>query len=651
VVHGRRITRIAAVVVAVVSSVTAALATVTPAARAQVSGQSGASGEYTPVTPTRVLDTRNGTGGRTGPLGPGDSVTLTVAGVGGVPAAGSVAAVVLNVTVTQPTSASFLSVYPSGGSHPNVSNLNFVPGQTFANLVTVATGSDGAVVVYNDSGTVQVVADLAGYYATDGGPAGSRFHPLRPARVIDTRNGTGLPAALGPGQVDAFTVPGPGGVPGGATAVTLNVTVTGGTTASFLTVYPDGIDPPPTASNVNWVPGATATNLVVVMVPLDGIIRFYNGNGSVHVVADVEGFYDGNRSTANGRFVPLPPNRALDTRGGQPFSPTEQRLVPIASRAGLPASGFGAVMMNVTVTTPYGAGYVTVYPGGTGGPPNTSNVNYVYGQTVPNAVSGATPPNGFLMIGNAGAYVNVIVDVFGYFTGPSLYGFDVCDAPPTSTMAAWKASSPYGVAGVYIGGPMRACPNTLLNSPSWVNTVVGQGWSLIPIYVGRQAPCSGFRVTIDPATAVSEGQNDAADAVAHAHTAGIFAPAPVYLDMEWYPQFVSGCNGISDAVRLYVTGWVIGLHSAGFAAGFYSSLSAGIADEAAGVGVWPFQVPDAIWIAAWNGTPNLTGFPGLSDGLWSGHQRLHQYVGGHDETYGGATLNIDTDVIDGPVAP
>jgi hypothetical protein len=110
-----------------------------------------------------VLDTRNGTGGYSAPVGPGGTISLQVTGVDGVPASG-VTAVVLNVTATNPTASSYVTVYPDGSSRPLASNLNFTAGETIPNLVTVPVGADGQIDFYNQSGSVNLVADLAGYY-------------------------------------------------------------------------------------------------------------------------------------------------------------------------------------------------------------------------------------------------------------------------------------------------------------------------------------------------------------------------------------------------------------------------------------------------------------------------------------------------------
>ncbi|MDP1805886.1 MAG: hypothetical protein Q8K72_12010, partial [Acidimicrobiales bacterium] len=109
-------------------------------------------------------DTRAGTGGFSAPVGPGGTISATVAGVGGVPATG-VDAVVLNVTVTQPSAGSFLTIYPNGTARPLASNLNFLPGQTIPNLVVAKVGADGKVALYNHAGSSHVIFDVVGWYS------------------------------------------------------------------------------------------------------------------------------------------------------------------------------------------------------------------------------------------------------------------------------------------------------------------------------------------------------------------------------------------------------------------------------------------------------------------------------------------------------
>ena len=108
-------------------------------------------------------------------------MALHVTGAGGVPAAG-VSAVVLNVTVTEPTAESFLTAWPAGQTRPTASNLNYLAGQTSPNLVVVTVGDAGTVDLYNNLGSTHLVADVAGWFSLDGSGVGSGYTSLtRPA--------------------------------------------------------------------------------------------------------------------------------------------------------------------------------------------------------------------------------------------------------------------------------------------------------------------------------------------------------------------------------------------------------------------------------------------------------------------------------------
>jgi hypothetical protein len=235
---------------------------------------------FTGRTPTRVLDTRIGAGAPKAKLGPGATLTLTVPGL---PAGATVVA--LNVTVTNPTATSNLTVYPGGQPRPGASNLNYVAGQRIANMVLVPLGPGNTVTFYNSAGTVDVIADVLGQYATG---TGAGFTGRTPTRVLDTRIGAGAPKAkLGPGATLTLTVP---GLPAGATVVALNVTVTNPTATSNLTVYPGG-QPRPGLANLNYVAGQTIPNMVMVPLGPGNTVTFYNSAGTVDVIADVLGSY------------------------------------------------------------------------------------------------------------------------------------------------------------------------------------------------------------------------------------------------------------------------------------------------------------------------------------------------------------------------
>ena len=229
------------------------------------------------------------------------------------------------------------------------------------------------------------------------------------------------------------------------------------------------------------------------------------------------------------------------------------------------------------------------------------------------------------------------------YSGP---GFDTCSAPTTATMQTWLAS-PYRAVGIYIGGVNRACPDGNL-SPSWVSTVVQSGWNLLPLYVGLQAPCvaqAGLAL-INPSTATADGSSAAVDAVARASAFGLAPGSPIYFDMEGYKTNSPAC---SAAVQSFLAGWVAGLRGQGYLAGVYGSAASTIRDLIPSAGN-PQTGPDAVWIANWNGQTGVFGDPYVADTYWPNHQRIHQYRGGHKETYAGVTINIDSNTVDGPVA-
>jgi hypothetical protein len=222
-------------------------------------------------------------------------------------------------------------------------------------------------------------------------------------------------------------------------------------------------------------------------------------------------------------------------------------------------------------------------------------------------------------------------------------GFDVCSTPSASTMSAWGAS-PYRAVGVYIGGVNEACSQPNL-SPGWVAQESAAGWVLLPIYVGLQAPNNGCGCAgIVPAQASVEGTAAADDAINQAEANGISPGNPIYDDMEGYT--IGGTN--TQAVLAFLSAWTTELHAHGYLSGVYSSANSGIADFVAASGTG-FVEPDEIWIAEWNGQQNTnSAYVPASD--WPNHQRVHQYQGGHNATYGGVTINIDSDYVDAGAA-
>jgi hypothetical protein len=223
------------------------------------------------------------------------------------------------------------------------------------------------------------------------------------------------------------------------------------------------------------------------------------------------------------------------------------------------------------------------------------------------------------------------------FTG---LGFDACSAPSARAMGAWK-SSPYRAVGVYIGGLNRACSQPNL-TPEWVAGQTAAGWHLIPTYVGLQAPTSACSscAKLSAGQATAQGVASAVDAVEEASAVAMGPGSPIYFDMESY----SRTSSATAATLAFLEAWTEKLHALGYVSGVYSSSASGIADLAGQVGTG-YVLPDHLWIANWNGSQS-TSDPVVPAGAWTPHRRIHQYRGGHDESYGGVTINIDNNYVD-----
>ena len=227
------------------------------------------------------------------------------------------------------------------------------------------------------------------------------------------------------------------------------------------------------------------------------------------------------------------------------------------------------------------------------------------------------------------------------YTGP---GFDACSTPSTGAMSAWSAS-PFRAVGVYIGGLNSSCAQPNL-TPGWVTGEVAAGWHLIPTYVGYQGAgaCGGSCATINAGQATAEGTAAAQDAVSRAQTLGIPAGNPIYDDMEQYSRSTAN----TTAVLAFLSGWTTQLHAAGYQSGVYSSAASAITDLVNQQGIG-YQEPDDIWIGDWNNNQTTTD-PYVPAADWSSHARVHQYRGAHNDSYGGVTLNIDSDAVDAATA-
>jgi len=366
---------------------------------------------YVAVNPARLYDSR--VGGKL-PLGPGARLDLKVTGVGGLPSTG-VAAVALNVTATCPTSSTYLTIWPTGGTKPTVSSLNLTAGATRAAFTVSAVGATGKVSFANASGATDVVVDVVGYYPTTPS-AGTLFHPSQPFRLYDSRTGTA--GTMAGGQSRTIQMPALGGTaPELMTAAVLNVTAVGAAGSGYLTVYPAGTTRPRT-STVNFSTPSAVPNRTVTRLS-DGRFKITNSGSATHVVVDVVGWYAAPSVAGGDEYQAVAPSRVLDTRLGLG---ARKGPVPAAGVIGLVVAGTGkrvpidasAVVMTLTSTRATKPTYMTVWPTGTTRP-SSSDLNVDAGQTAANLVIVPIGTGGRLSLYNYGGSAHLVGDVVGYY--------------------------------------------------------------------------------------------------------------------------------------------------------------------------------------------------------------------------------------------
>ncbi|HET6562507.1 MAG TPA: glycoside hydrolase domain-containing protein [Marmoricola sp.] len=241
----------------------------------------------------------------------------------------------------------------------------------------------------------------------------------------------------------------------------------------------------------------------------------------------------------------------------------------------------------------------------------------------------------------------------GNFTG---YGFDQCLAPSQSAMDAWLSSSPFWAVGIYISGDSRACRYQPNLTPAWIGEQLRNGWRLLPITLGPQASCSdrfpryGDDETIDPRSASNyrearrQGRREASDTVAVARSLGIVQGSTLWYDLEAYDIGNRSCR---ESALYFTSAWTAQLHRLGYVSGVYSSAASHILamDDARVDRPGTFALPDRIWIARWDEVANTSTGYVREDG-WRPGGRMKQYRGGHNETHGGVTINIDSNFLD-----
>ncbi|GAB3875887.1 CHAP domain-containing protein [Terrabacter terrigena] len=361
---------------------------------------------YRAVTPTRVLDTRTGLGAPAAKVAAGASIAVQVGGRAGVPT-GGVGTAVLNVTVTAPAAAGYLTSYPSGAVRPGSRSVSYASGATISELVPARLGTDGKVRLYT-SAAANLVAEVVGWYPTTG-----HLVPVTPTRVLDTRSGLGAPQVRIPagGTVD-LPVAGAGIVPAtGASAVALDISAAAPSAGGWLTAYPSGSTRPATA-HVGYEATTSMTGMVVSRLGTGGKVTIHS-TAETDVLVDVVGWF---RTGAD--HVAVTPARIVDTRSG--LGAPAGRVaagatitVPVLGRGGVPNVGVSAVSVTLAAVTPTATTSVTAYPTGLARPASPS-LTVPAARTRANWVIVPVAADGSITV-HTSAETNLVVDVQGYF--------------------------------------------------------------------------------------------------------------------------------------------------------------------------------------------------------------------------------------------
>jgi N-acetylneuraminic acid mutarotase len=376
---------------------------------------------YHPLAPARILDTRIAKG-LSGPFRHRSPRQFQVTGLGGVPAGAIAVTGILTVTVQ--SGGGYVMLGPNVTATPGSSTLNFPKGDNRANNVTVALSPIGqlsGVFVDGVGGSTHVIFDVTGYFTAD--DSGATYEPLEPARLLDTRDGTGLAGKFASKTSRTLQVSGRGGVPDGALAVTGNLTLVKPTGIGYAHISPDPINPSTLCcSTLNAPSGDIRANGVTVKLNAKGTVSLIwvgTAGSKTDLLFDVTGYYV--LGLAGARFVPLEPARVVDTRYNVPLQgplvSTVPATIPIIGRAHVPDSAV-AITGNLTVTEQTYLGYATVAPTIVG-TPKTSTLNFPRGDNRANGFTVRLSDTGSVDIGYFTSTTiprsQLILDLTGYF--------------------------------------------------------------------------------------------------------------------------------------------------------------------------------------------------------------------------------------------
>jgi hypothetical protein len=322
--------------------------------------------------------------------------------------------------------------------------------------------------------------------------AAGTYHPVDPVRVLDTRTGTGLAG----GQVTRFAVTSHGGIPDGAAAVTINLTVLRPATAGSIAVFP-GDTAWNGAASVSLLAGLNKQSMVTAKLGADGTLSVRNNIAStIQVIGDVAGYYTGGTPNAPGAFQAIPFQRAFDTRPSNPLAPGSVTAMPIAGHGGVPATGVAAVLANLTVLSPARAGSVSTWASDASWD-GSASASFTAGRTEQDVLSVALGSDGTAMIrNNTGAPLQVVLDLIGYYLNGTPTGYGTYQPITPSRVFDTRGTRDEPVTPRYAVGVSAAYDERTFNTPvpEWgVPVAVVRFTVLTPAHAGSLSIYRGDR--------------------------------------------------------------------------------------------------------------------------------------------------------------
>ncbi len=301
-----------------------------------------------------------------------------------------------------------------------------------ANLITTA-GSASVTVVTSGS-----VTSNASAFTINPVISGSRFIPVSPCRLVDTRGAAGPlggPFVPGNGSRD-FPIASSTScsIPNTAQAYSLNLTVVPHGTLGYVTLWPTG-QTQPVVSTLNSPDGRVKANASIVPAGTGGAVSVY-ATDNADVILDINGYFVPASDSSAESFYAMAPCRLVDTRAngsstvstGALIAGTSRTLPLLSSSCGVPGTA-AAYSLNFTVIPSNGTlNYLTVYPTGVT-QPGVSTLNAPTGTIVANAA--------IVPAGTAGSIdvfatdtTDLIVDINGYFAAPGTGGLSFYPVSP-----------------------------------------------------------------------------------------------------------------------------------------------------------------------------------------------------------------------------